>query len=487
MQPTKARDHGNALIIMLVFLVIVAGVSTPMLLRSAGSRRATTADVTASRLLFTAEAGLNYNYSRMELDPRYAARDTAGFSWDASAREFVSGLLDLTSTGAATEQMFQYRLQYLTSGAPITFADRANPIEAFDGVRVTCSVAAGQITRTVVARYRYGIKDFGGAVISDMTPIPGGGTGKSKAKLGHVVLASKGRDHQHAIFGNIRANGQIQYDAVALNETNVGTYLLASSGKIEANLGGTPDEVPDFTSLGGTDQLFDFDRFEAAAAAGAGAVHSTLANFVAAMNLANSMGQPLEGIHVVRIDPAVAGGSPKPNIPGGINVTGTLVFRFVDGTDPSYKVVLEMPVRVNAADLTSVNFANQGTYTTGYPGTYADPSKKPDQVDITPAFQNFTATSDYPAVMFNNGIVDFHGPVNVSGVVYGPSFIEIENKAGNVQFVNGAVIGGGGIYLEGHDSAGVTAIRYDYNTIDQLETMGNKGQTLIRQSFAIVR
>jgi hypothetical protein len=37
----------------------------------------------SSRLLFVADAGLHYNFVRMEEDALYAVKDTAGFQWTA--------------------------------------------------------------------------------------------------------------------------------------------------------------------------------------------------------------------------------------------------------------------------------------------------------------------------------------------------------------------------------------------------------------------
>ena len=77
-------------------------------------------------------------------------------------------------------------------------------------------------------------------------------------------------------------------------------------------------------------------------------------------------------------------------------------------------------------------------------------------VDISPDFENFKEGDDLPAIMFNTGVVDIHGGANISGLVYGPSFIEIENKEGNLQYFNGSILGGGGVLLEGDSNGGDT-------------------------------
>jgi hypothetical protein len=341
----------------------------------------------------------------------------------------------------------------------------------------------------VVAYYTLRLR-YRGAIMSDMQPETGAATGKNAGKKGHISINGKGRLNQHALFGDLLANGKVIWSEVLpwveLDPGNASTYLLAHSGEITQNLYGTPDEIPDFTNLGGTDQLFDFDRVEAAATAGAGAIYNNLAEFETAVLAANALSQPLEGIQFINVDPAVEGGSPKIDFAGGVHITGMLVVKFAAGTSATYKIVAPADVEINAANLGTVVMSDEDTYTSGYPGTYLDPSKRPDSVDISPLFTNFTATEDIPAVMFNNGIVDYHGNTNICGMVYGPSFIEIENKtSGNIQYFNGAIYGGGGVYLEGNASAGFTAIRYDSNTVDGIRTLDGKGQVLTRIGFAI--
>ena len=65
--------------------------------------------------------------------------------------------------------------------------------------------------------------------------------------------------------------------------------------------------------------------------------------------------------------------------------------------------------------------------------------------------------------------------------------IGIENKDDQLQYFNGAIYGGAGVYLEGGGGDNVQAIRFDLNTVDDLETMGGKGQSLTRTDYAISR
>ena len=67
--------------------------------------------------------------------------------------------------------------------------------------------------------------------------------------------------------------------------------------------------------------------------------------------------------------------------------------------------------------------------------------------------------------------MDIHHEANISGVVYSPDFVEIEQKKddGMVQYINGAVIGGAGIYLESNSCGGGIAIILDPTTFDNLK------------------
>ena len=171
----------------------------------------------------------------------------------------------------------------------------------------------------------------------------------------------------------------------------------------------------------------------------------------------------------------------------GIRIRGTLIFNFGPSWDASEKFQNEVAVYINSANLTAgdpnsgLDPSNPATHTTGYPPTFSDSSKAPWNVDITgQGFENFAPDDDLPALMYNTGIFDFHGPGNVCGVVYSPSFMEIENKLPNqTQYFNGAIIGGGGIYVQNEQSSARTLITYDPNTINKLATMNNKGKSMM--------
>jgi len=170
------------------------------------------------------------------------------------------------------------------------------------------------------------------------------------------------------------------------------------------------------------------------------------------------------------LDPTDFGGYP-------LNVHGTVVFNFASGVKSDDKIINTTTMNINPADLSGLVASNPSTYTSGYPPVYNDPTKNPINIDISSkGFSNFTAGDDMPAMMYNIGIFDIHGNVNISGTLYSPSFFEIENKADNqTQYIKGAVISGGGLYFENVNKS-TSIISYDNHVLDNLATQGTKGK-----------
>jgi hypothetical protein len=98
---------------------------------------------------------------------------------------------------------------------------------------------------------------------------------------------------------------------------------------------------------------------------------------------------------------------------------------------------------------------------------------------------NFFTTEweDLPAFAFAGGLLDVHGFMNVSGMLYTPDSCEIEahagsevpggnNSAGPFQYVNGALLVGNGLWLEDQSTSdhSMIAISYNYNSFDKLRT-----------------
>jgi len=321
---------------------------------------------------------------------------------------------------------------------------------------------------------------YGAAIISDNQGNSSTSTGKSttggnvcvEGKAGSALVVDGGDGL--AILANGRANVDIDANvpASAISMTNYGTS----------------HEIPDYTTEGSADQLFDFNRFIAVAnntpgPSQAGNNHFTnLLAFITANNAASA--QPvgaLEGlivVDVVKNDPGVAKLNTS-GMPKGINVRGTLVLNFDSSYGPTDKIVNTASININKADLSGLVASDTASYATGYPPVYTEASKDPAYINISPAFQNFAPTDDLPALAYNIGILDIHGGANICGVVYTPSFMEIENKQdGQIQYFKGSLIGGGGIYFQNNNNA-TSIISYDPAALDRLATEANKGKKVM--------
>jgi hypothetical protein len=293
------------------------------------------------------------------------------------------------------------------------------------------------------------------AVISSGPGSTETGIFKSNAVPGNVVLNNSSTSALPA--GPLIIDGGIGYAILANGRANIDSNATIQAGSVSMMNWGTVDEIPDVTTQGTPNTLFDIDRFIAVAdISGTHFTNST--TFVTAMRT----GATMEGVVVV--DMPFRGKSTSfdsQTLPSGINVRGTLIFNFTGAWDPLDKVINSAAVNINAADLSHLVATNSGTYTTGYPPRYTDPTKNPINVDITSkGFSNFTADDEFPALIYGKAFMDFHGPLNICGAVYSPGFVEIENKQnGNTQYVRGPIIAGAGVYLEnGHTGTSIFSI-----------------------------
>ena len=328
--------------------------------------------------------------------------------------------------------------------------------------KILATATFGNVTQTAEIYYEITF-GYPAAIISTARGDASTGVSKSTAQGGDVIIDGAGSKGDSYIDGGIIANGAIN--------TN-----LANVKSISEGLYGSTSQIPDYTNPGSSNQLFNFSRFIAAADA-MGTHYTNASAFMTKM----ASGATLEGIIVVDLP---KGGSlpslDQSHLPYGINVRGTLVFNFTGAWAPLDKIVNDADVNINKADLSHLVAGNPATYTTGYPPTFTDPTKNPINVNIKPkGFDNFVAGDDLPALMYNNAILDMHGDVNICGVVYSPSFMEIENKNGDdkTQYFRGSIIGGGGIYIE-NSKASTTVVSYDADALDKLATSGTRGKTV---------
>jgi len=303
---------------------------------------------------------------------------------------------------------------------------------------------------------------FGAAIISTDQGSSDTNAAKSSAQAGNVAIVVQNSNTTY-IDGGVLANGSVNYSA-AFDDTGIPIY---------EGLYGTEEEIPNYTDAGSSDQLFDFDRFVAVADE-MGTHYDDTDAFKTA--LAAAPGGVLEGVVVIDVEES-AGDWNVSDFPSGVNINGTLVFNFDDEWSATDKLKITCDLNVNPADLSGLVPGDASTYTTGYPPTYIDSTKKASSVDITSyGYVNFSVTDDLPAVMYRTAIADFHGNVNVSGVVYSPVFGEIENKVdGQVQYISGSVIGGGGILYENKKNA-ISIIVYESTALDRLATADGNGK-----------
>ena len=338
--------------------------------------------------------------------------------------------------------------------------------------RIVATAKVGSVTQTNAMHVEMAF-GWGAAIISDSPGSTSTGVSKSVAQDGNVVVDGSGSGTT-VVDGGILANGRANTNTCRV----IPGQMMRAGQPFTASLSmtnrSTAYQIPDYTDDGSADQLFDFDRFIAAAKASGN--HFT--NLTAFVNVMKT-GVVLEGIVAVDIAKSGLPSLSPSTLPFGINIRGTLVFNFSSAYNPSDKVINTAAMNINPANLSGLVPGNPATYTTGYPPVYSNPAKNPANVDLTSrGFANFTPYDDLPALMYNVGILDMHGPVNISGVVYSPSFMEIENKqAGQIQYFKGSLIGGGGILVENNNKA-TSIVSYDPNAMDILASSGTKGKSL---------
>jgi hypothetical protein len=347
--------------------------------------------------------------------------------------------------------------------------------------KVVSTAKVGDVTQTATVNIALTFA-YPAAIISVNDGSSDASVAKSSAQNGNVVVNGAGSGPL-IVDGNIglaiMANGRANIDT-----TNHATVPPNSISMTNAN---TANEIPDFTGFG-ANALFDFNRFIAVAEATTNLLNvgpknnhfTNVLSFSTAMAAAPN--HTIEGVVVVDINKADGNynkaGDPS-LFPFGINVRGTLFYKFGPEFGITDKFVVTAPLNINAADLSSLVATNPATYPNGYPPAYVDQTKNPTNINIVPkGYVNVGPFEDLPALMYNIGEVDIHGPANVSGVCYTPSYMEIENKQnGQTQYFKGSLIMGNGIYYENNDSS-TSIISFNKIAIDNLSTLNNKGKTV---------
>lgn len=351
----------------------------------------------------------------------------------------------------------------------------ANPTSA----KIVATATVGGVTQTAKVNVKM-CWGYPAAIISVNAGTTETSVSKSVAQDGNVVINGSANgpivvDGGPALA--VLANGRTDYD------TN---YTRPPATAYSMTNWNTVNQIPDYTSQGTSNALFDIDRFIAVADKTPGGYspsgnnHFTnIANFMTAAN-SHPPTNAMQGVVVVDVwaTDKNLGNLTIANIPNGINVNGSFVMNFCGpGWDPvTEKIIVTASLNINPADLSHLNPTNPATYTSGYPPVYTDASKNPVNINIAPAFQNFTAGDDLPAELYTIGCLDMHGNANICGVLYTPSYMEIENKNNSqTQYIRGACIMGNGIYYE-NTSKSVSIISFDPNAVDTLATLGGVGK-----------
>lgn len=393
-----------------------------------------------------------------------------------TGQSYVKNLSLSTSKSNVYERTMSAPFTNQTVKVQIWMTNTASPLAA----RIVSSATVGGVPQTTAVNVRMGWARPA-AIISTHPGTSSNGASKSTAQAGNVVI-SGGQSSTTVVDGDVVANGRVNID----NKAWVPPASVSMTNRNTAN------QIPDYTTQGSSNALFDFARLKAIAKATPNVLNlyntnnyfTNLNSFIAANNAAFlTPAKALEGVVVVEIGNKDNGtGNLNPSaIPNGINVKGTLFFNFGSNYGPLDKVVNTAKVNINPADLSGLVATNPATFTSGYPPVYYNNSKNPTNINVTGAgFANVTKDEDLPAMVYSIGIFDLHGPVNISGVCYTPSFFEIENKSSSqIQYFKGTLISGLGCYIDNGSSGARSIVSIEPAAIDSLSTVGYAGKQVL--------
>ena len=466
--PHRSRRNGSAILSVLIMMLIVSGAIAALAsyvtqtVRLTDRRRSLTEAVQYTQGgAAVAAADLNRALTNTSAGLFVNLVDKVGYTLRSDLGNSSYKVYQRAITSPFTNQTVTVQIWLTNSTSPSVAA-----------IKSTTIVRDVTQTSTLNVKMSFG---FGAAIISDNPGSTAQGVSKSVAQQGNVVING-------TTAGPTIVDGGTGLAIWSNGHANIENHATVPPASILELGYGTANAIPDYTAPGSTDQLFDFKRF--IAVADVTKTHYTnLTEFFAANNAASaSANGALEGVIVVDIkksDSKFNALNPT-SLPKGINIRGTLIFNFSSEFDDSDKIINTATVNINKADLSGLKPADPTTYTTGYPPTFLDASKKPSNVDISSkGFPNFSPTDDMPAMMYNVGIFDIHGNANICGVVYSPSFMEIENKKdGQIQYFRGSLIGGGGILFENQQTA-TSICSYDPQSLDLLATSAAKGKRVV--------
>lgn len=406
-------------------------------------------------------------------DLERAGTNTSGTLGDALLNNVPPYVFNAT-LGSSTEVVYERIVTAPFTNQSVTVRIHlTNSAALVSGAKIMALTQFGNVRQTAVMHAELGF-GWGAAILSDAPGDASTAVSKAAATAGNVVCLGGGTGTL-VVDGGVLANGRVNTSGIqVLSRAGVSNLRAGQPVPPSLSMGNlsTAAELPDYTVNGAADQLFDFNRYLAVANA-CGTHYGSLAAFATAA----AGGAMLEGViavDVAKTDPTALSTT---NLPAGIHVRGTLLFNFSAEFTATDKLVITAPLFINAANLSGVAPNNPATYTTGYPPTFTNPARRPANVNINGAgYANFAPGDDLPALLYNASAMDLHGDLNICGVVYCPNLIEIETKAdGQTQYLRGALIAGGGVYVENLRAA-TTIVSYDPATVNALAVSGTKGR-----------
>src|SRR5439155_14982597 len=234
-----------------------------------------------------------------------------------------------------------------------------------DTAKVVAAAKVGAVTQTYTLNtfFKWG---YPGAIISVNNGTTETSVGKGVAQDGNVIVDGSSS-------GPLIVDGNIGYAAIANGRVNVATqYTAVSPGSISMTNGSTVDPIPDFTSQGTANALFDFNRFIAVADLTTNSYNTNAHNnhFTTVAAFADALKKrpdhTLEGVVVVDIrkaDKNYSSAGDAKYFPYGINVRGSLFYSFGPEFGPLDKFIVTCDLNINPADLSHLVATNPATYT----------------------------------------------------------------------------------------------------------------------------
>lgn len=470
---SRRRDEEGSIMAYFVFLVIlVSGIA------SLATYVTQTTNITKRRGDMISAREFGYGGAAIGCaNLNKAVTNASGtFLNNLTSLSYTKNLSLSTSTTNVYERTVSTPFSNQTALVQIWMTNTPSPASA----KIIASAKVGQITEKAMVNVKMGWARPA-AIISTHTGTSNTGVSKSTAQDGNVVI-SGGVTSATVVDGDVLANGRVNID----NKAYVPPAFVSMTNRSTAN------QIPDYTTQGSSNALFDFARLIAIAKKTTNSLNlyngsnyfTNLNSFITANNAAFlTPAKALEGVVVVEIGNKDNGtGNLNPSkIPNGINVKGSLFFNFGSSYGPLDKVVNTAAVNVNPANLSGLVATNPATFASGYPPVYYDKTKDPTNINVSAlGFANVAPDEDLPAMVYSIGIFDLHGPVNISGVCYTPSFFEIENKNDSqIQYFKGTLISGLGNYIDNGSKNSISIVSIEPAAIDFLATVGYAGKQVL--------